>query len=809
MIKIFNFIRSALLVAGALSCYTSIQAAPMTVDLNDTDNAVLTDAGGGISGTLTAPLGDINGDGYDDVLIGGDSKAYVFYGAADSSSIATTRAELDGSNGFSIDLDSESVTDIEFPGGEPYYSGHVVALASGDFDADGLMDAVITWEVETNVLDGETDESCDVFRLGCKGHYLTIAVYGSTLRAVDRNELLLDSLDDTQSWVIHGREPARDGIDAADVNGDGRDDVIFTVQYADEIGYIVYSTGAGETDLENIDADSVVTIRQQPPTRPSQSYPFASIKAAGDINGDGIQDMLVGGLVNPGEGGAYPLVAEGAVIFGDANLPASVNIDDIESGVGFRLNPQVSSDIGEFNKLTSIGDINADGYDDLGMPMIPGGKDRILVVLGSADNTSVSVDIDEDWFTDGKGFVVEIPDCDFVSPPSGLSEFDRCDGPEEQVLLSAAGDINNDGIDDMVFGKYYPFVIYGRETWPVQAYCDENNSTDSACYTPPTVTTESIDIAYSPGSGSYRNEGIGPAGDVNGDGVDDLILPWYTVNIVFGVTEARECIDTDGDGWGWDGEQSCRLTPLDSCDYSDAHLYNGWGWNAATMESCAPLDDTGACDYSNASLYNGWGWNAVTMESCPPLDDTGTCDYSNASQFNGWGWNPVTMQSCPPLCVDTDGDGWGWNGSTSCVITTDTSTIYDPVLKETVDLQRLNWQTTQIIEKNINCVQYTSDDNNQNWIVSDTSAAYFDADGTWSDNSGESTTWSIESGQLFQANPYPYVSGAKSMFLHYGLVQGDKTVFYTTNPKDYQRIYFTDLPSNTRFGKTVCDVTPL
>lgn len=82
-----------------------------------------------------------------------------------------------------------------------------------------------------------------------------------------------------------------------------------------------------------------------------------------------------------------------------------------------------------------------------------------------------------------------------------------------------------------------------------------------------------------------------------------------------------------------------------------------------------------ACDYTDADLYNGWGWSQVDMVSCPPLPETNdNCDYTNADSYGGWGWNPTTQMSCMPLvteaseCIDSDGDGWGWNGEASCLI---------------------------------------------------------------------------------------------------------------------------------------------
>lgn len=96
-----------------------------------------------------------------------------------------------------------------------------------------------------------------------------------------------------------------------------------------------------------------------------------------------------------------------------------------------------------------------------------------------------------------------------------------------------------------------------------------------------------------------------------------------------------------------------------SCDYSNAASNGGWGWNATSRESCAPIDPptrpgptpgAAGCDYSNALQNGGWGWNAETQQSCAPqTTQSGSCDYSNATQNGGWGWNATTSESCPPL----------------------------------------------------------------------------------------------------------------------------------------------------------------
>lgn len=97
----------------------------------------------------------------------------------------------------------------------------------------------------------------------------------------------------------------------------------------------------------------------------------------------------------------------------------------------------------------------------------------------------------------------------------------------------------------------------------------------------------------------------------------------------------------------------------DDCDYSSSHLYDGWGWNPSTRQSCAPLNQpqptTNAnCDYTDAMLYDGWGWDPIAGQSCEPLNTNNPsviendCDYTSAVDNDGWGWNPTTRMSCSP-----------------------------------------------------------------------------------------------------------------------------------------------------------------
>lgn len=83
---------------------------------------------------------------------------------------------------------------------------------------------------------------------------------------------------------------------------------------------------------------------------------------------------------------------------------------------------------------------------------------------------------------------------------------------------------------------------------------------------------------------------------------------------------SMQCIDSNGDGYGWNGVETCIPDPI-------------------------PPVINPNCDYSSANQFGGWGWNAIEQKSCKPL---------------------IVVPPTPTQCVDTDGDGYGWNGIETC-----------------------------------------------------------------------------------------------------------------------------------------------
>ena len=468
------------------------------------------------SGRSVSSAGDVNGDGYDDLIIGayradpnGDSsgETYVIYGGA---SAPGTEGELDlstldGTNGFILNgIDAFD------------HSGRSVSSA-GDVNGDGYDDLII----------GATGVG------SLQGEYSTIpgpgeayVVYGGPTGA----DLVLDrsTLDGTRGFALTGIDDGDDlGLSvssAGDVNGDGYDDLILGAYEADPHGdsragetYIVYGGASapgteGELDLSTLDGTNGFILNGVD----AGDLSGFSVSSAGDVNGDGYDDLIIGawGADPNGDNSA----GETYIVYGGANAPGTggvLDLSDLDATNGFTLTGSARNNRVGFS-VSSAGDVNGDGYDDLiigadGTAAPDGGNlvGEIHVVYGGASAPGTDGVLDLSDLDGSNGFTL-----------TGIDAYDR-----SGTSVSSAGDVNGDGYDDLILGAGLAdpngdssagetYVVYGGASAPGTGGRFNLSALDG---------TNGFILNGIDGS-DYSGRSVSSAGDVNGDGYDDLII---------------------------------------------------------------------------------------------------------------------------------------------------------------------------------------------------------------------------------------------------------------------------------------------
>lgn len=322
---------------------------------------------------------------------------------------------------------------------------------------------------------------------------------------------------------------------AGDVNGDGIDDLIVGAPRGGDAGtyageaYVIFgrTTGFGN----EVNGRRVIDLSSLTPTdgfivqSASAGYRTgASVSNAGDVNGDGIDDLIVGAY-DGSSGGAS--AGETYVVFGRTTGFGSavggrqvLDLRSLSASDGFTIQGDEAFDRAG-GSVSNAGDVNGDGIDDLIVGARygdDGGDDagEAYVIFGRTTGFGTAVGgrqvIDLSSLAASDGFIIQ---GDVAGDTVGRS-------------VSTAGDINNDGIDDLIVGAPggddggdragEAYVIFGRSS----GFGTSINGRQVIDLTSLSATDGFIiqgDLLLNRAGVSVAN-----AGDVNGDGIDDIVV---------------------------------------------------------------------------------------------------------------------------------------------------------------------------------------------------------------------------------------------------------------------------------------------
>lgn len=348
-------------------------------DATVTGEALVDGLGNAVSGA-----GDVNGDGFDDIIIGARSndsngiqagRAYVFYGP------------LVGAHGA---LDADAITS-----GDPFYELGWSVSSAGDVNDDGYDDVLVgAWMAD---LVGRA--------------FLYLGPVAGPLSVADA--------DAAFTGVIFSEELG-DAVTAADLNDDGVPDLVLGAPRpplsGEDPGSVYVFFGPVTGSFLATEADVVLTGE-------NDSDEFGTAVGAGDVNGDGAQDLIVGAqqLFTGGTGRAYvfsgPL--NGAISAADADAIL----------IGEDSDPE---DVDLFGQsVASPGDTNGDDLDD--------------VLVGAPDNYAGGT-------RGGRAYLFHGPLSGTIQAASADRIFTGSTFDELGTSVAPAGDANGDTLADFLMG---------------------------------------------------------------------------------------------------------------------------------------------------------------------------------------------------------------------------------------------------------------------------------------------------------------------------------------------------------------------
>jgi len=487
-------------------------------------------------GSSVSTAGDVNGDGYDDVIIGAyaynysTGRAYIYYGGSNmnnSADVIMTGSAMENRLGVSVrsagDVNGDGYSDVIIGADRNYSSWTGGAnIYFGGSSMNNTADVILTGEAAFNLFGFSVSSAGDVngdgysdVIVGAYGYYSNTGrayIYFGGPAMNNTADLIMsgETIDSYYGFSVST---------AGDVNGDGFSDVIVGAGISSDFGKAyIYFGGASMNNTED------VTMTGEAST----NYFGESVSSAGDVNGDGYSDVIIGANgFNSNTGKAY-------LFFGGT----SMNNTPDAAMTGEATNNFFGASV------SSAGDVNGDGYSDviIGATVFNAGTGRVylydyfmkneitadMTITGNVPDARLGMSVSTAGDVNGDGYSDVIVGQDAYSTYTGRA-FIYFGGPVMDnnadvtmtgnsifdsfgCSVSIAGDVNGDGYSDVIVGAYGEF-IYNNYTGRAHIFFG-----GPAMDNIPDVTMSGETV------GGRYGWIVSTAGDVNGDGYSDVIV---------------------------------------------------------------------------------------------------------------------------------------------------------------------------------------------------------------------------------------------------------------------------------------------